>query len=1358
MSKLLPINKNQFTVLITLLILIFLGASYFLIYLPNNEKNVQERRFRCLQNIDSNIHSKIENSVPLITNLLTHFDVNHTNKYIKDYPKSNFTLLTTYQSVGYIPNAKQIITPGDTSGNIVKINIDPGSQLILLANNPKNPSITIGMRFGFGQFIKPLLPPPPDVFDHYIIFLNDKKLYESFPSGLSYKDPDSLLEIKSKVRSPGIRSLKIGGTDYKVFSQPVDMGGDNKWLILGLVSNSHYQKEKNQLPLWIVLFLMTSAITMLVALPWIKLYHMGNKDKLTVKDGIASIVVAMMLMSLLFFVFFKYNFSLSSRRFAYAFNKHPKNVKAPEDSIKEYPENTFPKDAFSRNVLASKMINAFEDELDTAYKLLDKFDSMNSIGKAQDVSALGKGLTSYDALFRVACNHLEVHQIYWLDKKGAEMTNMTTVSDNAPKGNYSGRDYFKHAVQKQWNRTGPHSLYLDQLVSRTTGVFTSVISMPSRADSGRYVAAMTFTAKSVDSVIMPDGYQFAVIDNRGRVLYHYLPNRNLNENLKNELSDSTMLVSSIEAKSDTSFKAEYYGRQYNVKIKPFPDLPYFMVIFEDLEYNDTRDTEAYTFTLSMLFCLLIFLGIKFGIIFFVSAKRSFFKKQHYDTSWIGPKISSHHEYNLAIVANFVVIVLLIIFFSLNSFLRYLYILLFSIVLVSIFLNVVFAVNYKRSRRELHKYKIIAVYWLCAFAVVIDIAAYATLKSNNFQSLILYEAILIVVYFILFYAGPVLLVKVRKYKLWLSFPWTYTHSYAVMATTRLIISSGIPVAFFFVYSFNYEQNLDTRYRQLNFGRELTQKIGYTGVARTDSEENNRFNAGIYSDGMFVDSIKVVSIDSIRKQDSVRRLALSPENLLTIQILSAFRFLGSGIEIKNNNLNLPQVDNTAFFNNIARENGGNRISTRTYYQVSPDEYIKISSSHINYPYPNIFFWLLLIGFIVIYYYVIHNIIRKMFALNLPSTDGWKQIDEHLVTDQNLNRLLFILGSPGSGKLSKLKETIKNGKILGHSGVPAVIDDKDESKNNVFIVDMILIPVAGGLNNGEWDKCREDALKDHSLVIINHFEYNIQDAGTNSIKLDLLESLMYKATSKVMIISTVHPVSFLDSLSQDQLNPIAESELGRWHVLLGHFHVVIEPLMKADSPEANDALQKAIMEETQYTHFLSKMQPLALNILDEKNTEQTADSLIFKLQLTSQYFYTYIWQSLVREEKFLLYDLAEDGLVNPYDDFNLSMLICKGLVVKCNGTLVLFNRGFRNFILTAIGEKEVNRIKEQVKDNGKWGNMKTPMNLAILAILVFLFASQQEAYSRVITYITAFGAAIPAVLKIFSIFGGNDPKKAA
>jgi hypothetical protein len=121
--------------------------------------------------------------------------------------------------------------------------------------------------------------------------------------------------------------------------------------------------------------------------------------------------------------------------------------------------------------------------------------------------------------------------------------------------------------------------------------------------------------------------------------------------------------------------------------------------------------------------------------------------------------------------------------------------------------------------------------------------------------------------------------------------------------------------------------------------------------------------------------------------------------------------------------------------------------------------------------------------------------------------------------------------------------------------------------------------------------------------------------------------------------------------------------------------------------------------------------------------------------------------------LYDLAEDNLVNSFDDYNLSMLIAKGVVIRPDGTLKLFNKGFRNFILTAIGNSEAMKIKNQIKDNGNWNTLKNPLQLIILAILTFLLTSQEEAFTKLITYVAALGAGVPAVLKLFSLFDKSN-----
>ncbi len=297
MLKSFSFGKNQGGVLITLLVIIALGACYFFLYLPKNERTVQERRFRCLRKIDFSLRDKIQTSLVQITNLANDYnkysDDKHADelrklrKYIAGYSTKNFTLLLPEQAIRYFNKDHDKLTymGDDDQGN--KRYIDVCSQFTLLVKKDKN-NITlksktnktntddtvIGMRYEFTQFVNSILLS--DVFDHYIIFINNKKIYEDYPSGLNITNPDSLLSVKNRITTPGVRSLQVGETDYKVFSHPVYTFSGSIWTITGLLRNDNYQAEKNQLPLWLLLLLTTAAIVKIVSHPWIKLLSYGE--------------------------------------------------------------------------------------------------------------------------------------------------------------------------------------------------------------------------------------------------------------------------------------------------------------------------------------------------------------------------------------------------------------------------------------------------------------------------------------------------------------------------------------------------------------------------------------------------------------------------------------------------------------------------------------------------------------------------------------------------------------------------------------------------------------------------------------------------------------------------------------------------------------------------------------------------------------------------------------------------------------------------------------------------------------------------------------------------------------------------
>ena len=179
---------------------------------------------------------------------------------------------------------------------------------------------------------------------------------------------------------------------------------------------------------------------------------------------------------------------------------------------------------------------------------------------------------------------VNLNQVFWLDKNGTEVINWTADKMNAPPGSFKSRDYFKRVYQNREYLLGTErnsNFFLEQVVSWTSGTFRSIISKRSARSTtdDPEVVALSFNLNSLNNVVLPTGYLFAITDQKGNVLYHSDTVRNLNENLLNVFSKSDELKSCLDANTAGSFFTKYYGSNYNVKVKPVTGLPYFIVIF-----------------------------------------------------------------------------------------------------------------------------------------------------------------------------------------------------------------------------------------------------------------------------------------------------------------------------------------------------------------------------------------------------------------------------------------------------------------------------------------------------------------------------------------------------------------------------------------------------------------------------------------------------------------------------------------------------------------------------------------------------------------------------------------------------------
>lgn len=1318
MKNFFSFDRNQRVVMITLFCLLGFGAFYLFIYVPGNKRIIEEQRFRTLQRIERNIHAKIENSTALVNTILNAYNkktasVERWDNYTANYSKRGFALIKREK----LSKRAKLLMEARTTDSLSVVNFVGNELQIYLYKG----DYQIGIRYTVEQFFQPLLRSGD--FNQFLLLEDGNVIYQDFASGVIRLSSDSSGKDDRISVKDNLKDLHLSGNTYKPFFHQIKLSDSTKLSIVGLLGKSDYNRQCSKLPAGTVLLLITIAFGLVLALPWIKLFQMGSQDRLTIYDGVFSFAVSMLLMSLLFFAFFKYNGSLR-----------------PGKSISEIMTES----------LARQIDQRYDIAIHEAYErllLLNKYFNTNN--DKVELNAFFKANNT---------NKLFIKQGFRMDSSGKEKYNyandvLQVTKNTAPLGDYSNREYFFRLKTHKYfylDSSPDKPFSLEQVISWTDGNFTTVMAIPAKAaENGETeYTAISFSPLCLNKPVLGAEMKYAIIDGDGRVLYHSDTTRNLNENLIEEISThESFLPEAIATQSSKFFSAKYDGREQNFYVRPMANLPYFVVVMEQTAGKTYRDINVFVFCMMMLIVFFFVLNLQLLVVLLISGRNFKSNKSYRDISWIGPNGSLAVVYRRALLGNIATIILLVLFFRFTSFLQFVFILLSASLATTLYLNFFMMLHYRAKNKGAFKQKMRIVIALSCFLLLINWAVFFVIDIKWF---FVFEAALF-----LSIAGIILLgqrFRITEDNLFFKI-FKLSGTFSSMVFTRLVITSGLPVVVFFIAVFDYQASQFTRYQHNKF---------YDAVQPL---RNNGFinkAANIYSDSIYNHRIE--------EMPYARKDSFSNEQLMALDILKTgdVRY-GDGSPLIGNVIN-KRAGLNSFYGFFLREDEKESF----YCNASTGEYLRIKSVPLRYTMPKgkdflgWCFWTLFVAALLLFWRLVHLVIKKLFAMDLPDTSGWPVVDEILLTDSKLNSLLFIIGSPGSGKVKKLEALLSKDQLLNSDQppVPLVYIKGDKNSSNVLIADMLKIPddETKGADDEAWKELQDDLLdKKFQLVIINHFEYDIKNSASNNIKLNLIEGLLQRNKAKLIIISTVHPVNFLDSLNnaggKKTEARLPEHDLERWHVLLGHFKIVIHPIESSKvAPNAYDEDWKQFLaEETQYGHFLNSLQSPIIERLDnwakDKDVLLSGGELSHKLSITAHYFYMYIWQSLTREEKFILYDLAEDGLVNPFDKYNLTLLIAKGLIVRENCVLRLFNEGFGNFILTSIGSSEALKIQNQISDNGNWRKLRTPMIILIIALLVFLFTSQQETYATIIKYVTILSVAVPAILKLFSLIRSDQ-----
>lgn len=161
-----------------------------------------------------------------------------------------------------------------------------------------------------------------------------------------------------------------------------------------------------------------------------------------------------------------------------------------------------------------------------------------------------------------------------------------------------------------------------------------------------------------------------------------------------------------------------------------------------------------------------------------------------------------------------------------------------------------------------------------------------------------------------------------------------------------------------------------------------------------------------------------------------------------------------------------------------------------------------------------------------------------------------------------------------------------------------------------------------------------------------------------------------------------------------------------------------------------------------------------LKNNNDPKIEEKIILEIQELAKPYYNRLLKSCTNKEKYLLYDIAQNMLVNSNNLETQKILLKKGLIV-CNGTCRLMNESFRNFILSSVDPGEAAHFMRELNAQSKWKSYKAPLILIVLGLVVFL-ALQDNLMSNVNAILTTVIGGLAILTKLSGVLTNFSPGK--
>lgn len=286
---------------------------------------------------------------------------------------------------------------------------------------------------------------------------------------------------------------------------------------------------------------------------------------------------------------------------------------------------------------------------------------------------------------------------------------------------------------------------------------------------------------------------------------------------------------------------------------------------------------------------------------------------------------------------------------------------------------------------------------------------------------------------------------------------------------------------------------------------------------------------------------------------------------------------------------------------------------------------------------------------------------------------------------------------------------------------------------------------LENGHANMEKGEDYDEYQVIRIDH---SVNTPHKLTLKLKKLERWVdSKQFSQITVLSTLNPQEILRIY--DRGGKEYDTIRRRWMRIFDGFHKSILS-DRLHSLRMKDRIREIIRRECAHGKFLQGIQEELVSQLETPGSYLSKtlleEEIILRIGIRANLYYHALWNACSEDEQLLIYDLAQDGLINSRNLKAVESLLRKGIFITDDDTIHLMNRSFRNFVLTVVNPQEALQMEMQIQQDATWSRAKIPLALIIFSLAAFLFYTDISAVvDETAAFITAVTALLPVITKV-------------